>query len=102
MSEKEEPLFQGMDEMERTYAPEELPDDDPEKKRVRADDSGDAKRGYKLDEPTVPRPIATVGTSSSGTVPSGTIAPPILGVGGGDEDEAQEKETASEDETPNG
>ncbi|HST04993.1 MAG TPA: hypothetical protein VLQ48_09680 [Chloroflexia bacterium] len=99
MSEKEEPLFQGMDELERVYAPEELPDDDPDKKRVRADDAGDDNRGYKLDEPTVPRPIATVGTSASGTVPSGTIAPPEIAVS---KDQRQDSNTLDEEETPNG
>ena len=36
----ERPLFQGMDELEREYAPQELPPDDPEQARVRADEGG--------------------------------------------------------------
>ena len=30
----EKPLFQGMDEQERTYAPEQLPSDDPMKRVI--------------------------------------------------------------------
>jgi hypothetical protein len=103
MSNKDdEPLFQGMDELERTYAPEELPEGDPERKRVRADEEDDAGRGYNLDDPTVPRPIVSVAPGSSATVPSGTVAPPNMGVERVDEDDVAGNDDSDEDEMPNG
>src|SRR5438105_1060954 len=54
MDEKNErPLFQGIDEIERIYAPEELPPDDPERARVRAEGE-DAIDGSVLEEPPEP------------------------------------------------
>lgn len=97
----EEPLFQGIDELERTYAPDELPEDDPQRKRVRADEEDDAGRGYNLDDPTVPRPIVSVAPASSATVPSGTVAPPNIGVEHA-EDYASGSNDSDEDEMPNG
>lgn len=98
----EEPLFQGIDELERNYAPEELPEGDPDRKRVRADEEDDVRRGYNLDDPAVPRPIATVGTASSGTVPSGTVAPPNIGVVRGEGDDVAGTDDSDEGEIPNG
>ena len=37
-----QPLFQGMDEEERIYAPEELPEDDPERTRSELDEGNSA------------------------------------------------------------
>ena len=70
------PLFQGIDEFERTYAPEELPPDDPEAKRARIEgetetDTVDTSESV---EPAIPAPIAAIGTS-----PSGQMAPPNIG-----------------------
>jgi hypothetical protein len=98
----EEPLFQGIDELERTYAPEELPEGDPARKRVRADKDDDAGRGYNLDDPTVPRPIVSVAPASSATVPSGTVAPPNMGVEPGEGDDVAGNNDSDEDEMPNG
>jgi hypothetical protein len=70
----EKPLFQGMDELERIYAPEELPPDDPEQARVRADDGPDAANKFLVDEPPDPAPVANIGTA-----PSAAAAPPNLG-----------------------
>jgi hypothetical protein len=65
---QEEPLFQGIDEYERTYAPEELPPDDPERKRAVKDEESDA--GATDLEPPSAAPVGTLGTS-----PSGAMAP---------------------------
>ena len=97
----EEPLFQGIDELERTYAPGELPEGDPERTRVRADEEDDAGRGYNVDDPTVPRPIVSVAPASSATVPSGTVAPPNMGVEPA-EDDASGSNDSDEDDMPNG
>lgn len=65
--------FQKLDEMERTYAPEELPADDPEQLRVRAEGDADAS-GLTLNEPPSAAPVASVGSS-----PSSSAAPPNIG-----------------------
>ena len=70
----ERPLFQGMDEFEREYAPEELPPDDPEQARVRAEEGSGAGAGTFFDEPPDAAPIANVGTSSQAEA-----APPNIG-----------------------
>jgi hypothetical protein len=65
MSDQDKPLFQGMDEYEREYAPEELPADDPERKRAHLDK--DPGEGGSSDlTPPVAGPVATLGTSPSG------------------------------------
>jgi hypothetical protein len=53
----ERPLFQGIDELERTYAPQQLPPDDPANKRVRAEEGTDAAEGTGLDEGSEPDPM---------------------------------------------
>lgn len=70
----DEPLFQGMDELERTYAPQQLPPDDPEQARVRADEGSDSIGGTTLKEPPSAAPVANVGSSASGMA-----APPNIG-----------------------
>jgi hypothetical protein len=71
----DKPLFQGMDEFERTYAPEQLPEDDPARARVRADEGGDAPTGaYEMEEPPSPAPVAGIASS-----PSAQAAPPNTG-----------------------
>ena len=71
----EKPLFEGMDELERTYAPQELPADDPERARVSADEGGNGGvREYTLNEPPSPAPVANIGTA-----PSAAAAPPNIG-----------------------
>jgi hypothetical protein len=67
------PLFQGMDEYERTYAPEELPPDDPERRRAEAEAEGDSSEASDLEPPSA-APVGTLGTS-----PSGAMAPPNIG-----------------------
>lgn len=70
----ERPLFEGMDDLERTYAPQELPPDDPERARVTADEGRDASAGYDLDEPPSAAPVA-----NAGNAPSAAAAPPNIG-----------------------
>jgi hypothetical protein len=70
----ERPLFQGIDEFEREYAPEELPPDDPEQARVRAEEGSGAGAGTFFDERPGPAPVANVGTSSTAEA-----APPNIG-----------------------
>jgi hypothetical protein len=72
--EEERPLFQGMDELERTYAPEELSPDDPEYARVRADEGGKFIPGYAGEEPPAAAPVANMGNA-----PSAAAAPPNIG-----------------------
>lgn len=65
--------FQKLDDMEATYAPEQLSPDDPEQQRVLAD--GDtAAAGLTLSEPPSAAPVASVGSS-----PSSSAAPPNIG-----------------------
>jgi hypothetical protein len=71
--EDERPLFQGIDELERTYAPEELPPDDPDAARVRAEEGEQRAGSYSL-EPPEPAPVANLGTA-----PSAAAAPPNIG-----------------------
>jgi hypothetical protein len=68
----DKPLFQGMDEFERTYAPQELPSDDPEHQRVVADE-GDVN-DPTLTKPPIPAPVANMGNA-----PSAASAPPNQG-----------------------
>src|SRR6476661_1682222 len=70
----EKPLFQGMDEMERIYAPEQLPPDDPEQVLVRDDDGPDAANRFLTEEPPDAAPVANLGNA-----PSAAAAPPNLG-----------------------
>jgi hypothetical protein len=65
MSDQDKPLFQGMDEYEREYAPEELPADDPERKRAHLDKSPGEGGSSDLTPPGA-GPVATLGTSPSG------------------------------------
>jgi hypothetical protein len=70
----ERPLFQGIDEFEREYAPEELPPDDPEQARVRADEGSGTFDATAFNEPPEPAPVANVGPSSGAPA-----APPNIG-----------------------
>ena len=72
MSDK--PLFEGMDEYERTYAPQELPPGDPDQVRVQVE--GDAGEVGPLSnaEPPAAAPVASPGSS-----PSSVAAPPNIG-----------------------
>jgi len=74
MNDKERPLFHGIDEFEREYAPEELPPDDPEGARARAEGDAGSVHGYDANNPPSPAPAATSGTS-----PSSVAAPPNIG-----------------------
>ncbi len=65
MSDQEKPLFQGIDEYEREYAPEELPADDPERQRAHLDKSLGEGGSSDLTPPGA-GPVATLGTSPSG------------------------------------
>jgi len=70
----ERPLFQGVDEFERQYAPEELPANDPEFARVRVEgDFDDFDTVPDTEEPPNPAPVANVGTT-----PTGEAAPPNI------------------------
>jgi len=66
------PLFQGIDEFERTYAPQELAEDDPARQRVNLDEGMSFTEPTDL-EPTSAEPVASVGSS-----PSGDMATPGL------------------------
>ena len=61
MAENDKPLFQGMDELERTYAPQELPPDDPARKQVRADEHGDDAPTYGSQGPLSGAPVGNLG-----------------------------------------
>ncbi len=63
-----------LDEIEKTYAPEEMPPDSPEQARVRADEGAKATGSPTLHEPPDPAPVANVGSS-----PSSMAAPPNIG-----------------------
>ena len=72
MSDK--PLFEDIDEYERTYAPQELPPNDPDHARVRVEgDTGDIGTPASA-EPPEPAPVASPGSS-----PSSVAAPPNIG-----------------------
>lgn len=73
---EDRPLFQGVDEYERTYAPQELPADDPERVRVRAegDETDESAGASTLEDTPSAAPVATSGTS-----PSSVAAPPNIG-----------------------
>jgi hypothetical protein len=71
---QERPLFQGMDEYERTYAPEELPADDPERLKAESEAMGHIDEGSDIEPPSA-APVGTLGTS-----PSGAMAPPTSGI----------------------
>ncbi len=75
---EDKPLFQGIDDYERTYAPQELPSDDPEKKRVLAegDDVDDSAGASTLEDAPSAAPVASPGSS-----PSAIAAPPNIGHG---------------------
>lgn len=67
-------LVQRLDETERVYAPQQLPPDDREQARVRAEgDAGDVG-GATLQEAPDAAPVATAGSS-----PSSVAAPPNIG-----------------------
>jgi hypothetical protein len=66
-------MIQRLDEVERTYAPQQLPADDPEQARVRADDLDQSNPIIALDAPAA-APVANLGSS-----PSGLAAPPNIG-----------------------
>jgi hypothetical protein len=68
----DKPLFQGMDEFERTYAPQQLSPDDPERERVLADEGG-------VDDPTLTEPASPAPVASMGNAPSAIAAPPNQG-----------------------
>ena len=72
--EDEKPLFQGIDEIERTYSPQELPEDDPDQARVRADEGGDTGDASRMEEPPAAAPVANLGNA-----PSAAAAPPNIG-----------------------
>ncbi|MEO8289123.1 MAG: hypothetical protein ABI670_22170 [Chloroflexota bacterium] len=74
MADNEKPLFQGMDEFERTFAPGELPPDDPERVRANLDEGSGPVGGDTGYEPPAAAPVASVGSS-----PSGEMAPPNTG-----------------------
>jgi hypothetical protein len=86
---QERPLFEGMDELERIYAPEELPPDDPEQQRAQLDDQS---------EPPSAAPIGTIGISPSGAMVPVNIGPKDRGASGDSDTEADS--SADEGETP--
>jgi hypothetical protein len=61
----EDPLIKRLDELERTYAPEQLPADAPEQARVRAEEGSDAVDTSTSTEPPEPGPVANIGTAPS-------------------------------------
>lgn len=76
--------FEKLDNMERTYAPQELSPDDPEMARVMADPDAESAINMNVDLPPRPAPVANIGSS-----PSGGAAPANLGNdyrGGGEGD----------------
>lgn len=67
-------MFEKMDEMERVYAPQQLPPDDPTMGQVLADEGADAVLNPGLQDRPEPAPVASVGSS-----PSSVAAPPNIG-----------------------
>ena len=72
MSDK--PLFEGIDELERTYAPQQLPPDDPEHTRVQVERDASEVGAPDPAGPPEPAPVASPGSS-----PSSVAAPPNIG-----------------------
>ncbi len=70
----DQPLFQNMDEEERIYAPEELPEGDPEETRAHLEEGHGTPFAT---EPPVAAPVANLGTVA--------MAPPNIGHGSRDE-----------------
>lgn len=70
----ERPLFQGMDELEREIAPQQLPQDDTDRRLAEVDDRHTDPPGYEALESPDAAPVANIGSS-----PSSVMAPPNLG-----------------------
>lgn len=68
----DKPLFQGMDELERVYAPQQLPPEEGENVRARLEEGGEG--GPAFGEPPAPAPVANLGNA-----PSAAAAPPNIG-----------------------
>jgi hypothetical protein len=68
------PLFQGLDEQEKIYAPQELPASHPERQRVEADEQGRNIPAYEQNERPAAAPVA-----NAGNAPSAAMAPPNIG-----------------------
>lgn len=66
----DQPLFQNMDEAERIYAPEELPEGDPEAVRARLEEG---RSPASTPETPAAAPVANLGTAA--------MAPPNIGHG---------------------
>ena len=69
----DKPLFEGMDEFEETYAPQQLPTDDEAQQRVRLDGDADDDTSALI-EPPAAAPVANMGNA-----PSAAMAPPNIG-----------------------
>ena len=67
-------MFEKMDEMERVYAPQQLPADDPAHEQVMADEGSNAPPNPTLYDQPAAAPVANIGSS-----PSSSAAPPNLG-----------------------
>src|SRR6266851_5153840 len=93
MSDQDKPLFEGMDEYEREYAPEELPEDDPESKRAKLDKGPGAGETTDL-APPIAGPVGALGTS-----PTGAMVPIIKPKNQGVSD-TEESSSAHEGEMP--
>ena len=70
----ETPLFQGLDEQERIYAPQQLPAGSEEHLRVEADEG--AAAALPGIEPPAAAPVANIGTAQA---TQAAAAPPNLG-----------------------
>jgi hypothetical protein len=66
-----EPLFQGMDELEREVAPQQLSPDDPKQRLVELDEDEAGTNDPTLHDAPAPAPVANIGTA-----PSAEAAPP--------------------------
>jgi hypothetical protein len=95
MSDQDKPLFEGIDEYERTYAPEELPEDDPEYKRANLD-KGPGESNTSDLEPPIAGPVGVLGTAPTGAIVP-IIKPKDQGVSNIDDEESS---PPYEDETP--
>ncbi len=74
MADNERPLFEGIDEIERTYAPGELAPGDPRRTRVELDEAAHEMPSYEVEDAPSPAPVA-----SAGNAPSASMAPPNTG-----------------------
>ena len=70
----DKPLFEGIDDYEQTYAPQQLPPDDEGQQRARLEGDTDSVDTSAQIEPPAAAPVANMGNA-----PSAAMAPPNIG-----------------------